>query len=283
MGRREKMLDGIAVADLIGVEIGALDKPLVRKSDGTVYYVDHCDTDTLKTRWKDDTGVNNDALWVDAVWGKSSLGEALSSGHAPNNEVWSGADYVVASHVIEHVPDLVSWLREIGEILRPGGTVRLAIPDKRYCFDYLRKPSTFADVVSEFIRKRRVPGANRILDCTLNMATVDCGKAWRGQIVDSELERVYGVKDAIAIAIDAEVNGAYHDVHCWAFTPDSFAELMHDLAQAELLSFKCEWMVQTLWDDLEFFTCMSDVKDCAEAAASWKVASGNLGPSPQGP
>ena len=282
MGRREKILDGLAVANLIGVEIGALDKPLVRKSDGAVYYVDHCDTDTLKSRWKNDPGVNNDALWVDAVWGQSSLAEALASGHSPNSEKWSGADYVVASHVIEHVPDLVSWLREIDEIVRPGGTVRLAIPDKRYCFDYLREPSTFADVVSEFIRRRRVPGANRILDCTLNMTTIDCGKAWRGQIVDSELERIYTVEDAIAIATDAEVNGSYHDVHCWVFTPESFTGLMHDLARAKLLSFKCEWLVQTVWDDLEFFTCMSRAEDHEEAAASWKAAAGKLEPSPPG-
>jgi predicted SAM-dependent methyltransferase len=35
---------------------------------------------------------------------------------------------VIASHVIEHTPDLVTWLAEIRAILQPNGTLRLAIP-----------------------------------------------------------------------------------------------------------------------------------------------------------
>ncbi len=48
------------------------------------------------------------------------------------------ADLLVASHVIEHVPDLITWLREIASVLKPTGQARLAIPDRRYTFDLLR-------------------------------------------------------------------------------------------------------------------------------------------------
>ena len=37
-------------------------------------------------------------------------------------------DFVIASHVIEYVPEMVSWLQCIGEALRPGGVLNLAIP-----------------------------------------------------------------------------------------------------------------------------------------------------------
>ncbi|MPW20588.1 methyltransferase domain-containing protein [Paraburkholderia sp. CNPSo 3157] len=66
---------------------------------------------------------------TDAIWGKRTLAETLKR----------PVDFIVASHVIEHVPDLITWLRELSHALRPGGQVRLAIPDKRFTFDLLRR------------------------------------------------------------------------------------------------------------------------------------------------
>ncbi|MCY7273284.1 MAG: class I SAM-dependent methyltransferase [Phormidesmis sp. CAN_BIN44] len=64
---------------------------------------------------------------VDYVWGEKSLIDLLET-EAP-------LDYVIASHVIEHVPDFIGWLSEVRGILKPGGILSLAIPDKRQCLD----------------------------------------------------------------------------------------------------------------------------------------------------
>ena len=39
---------------------------------------------------------------------------------------------VYASLVVEHVPDLVTFLNDVASILVAGGEFRLAVPDKRY-------------------------------------------------------------------------------------------------------------------------------------------------------
>ena len=36
---------------------------------------------------------------------------------------------ILASHVVEHVPDLVGYLNQVADILIPGGVLRLAVPE----------------------------------------------------------------------------------------------------------------------------------------------------------
>ena len=243
---------------------------------GTVFYVDHSDTENLKERWASDEKVDLDALHVDAVWGQDTLQDALEKAAQQQGQEWAGADYVVASHVIEHVPDLVSWLREIKETLRPEGVLRLAVPDKRYSFDYLRRLSTLAEVADAFVRKRRVPSGNRILDFTLNVRYIDCAAAWRGEINTNGLESWYTKESSLKLARDAEENGTYHDVHCWVFTPRSFAKLMTELALCGLLEFGCDWLVTTQRDTLEFFVSMRKTATYDEAVASWQRIADSL-------
>ena len=71
-----------------------------------------------------------DILPIDVVLGDRSIAEALVD-HPK-------FDYVVGSHVIEQIPDLVSWFTDVHSILKPDGPFRLAIPDRRFTFDYLR-------------------------------------------------------------------------------------------------------------------------------------------------
>lgn len=207
--------------------------------------------------------------------GGGSLRDALSAA-AVLPEGRDTVAYMVASHVIEHVPDLVTWLREVGDVLGAGGSLRLAVPDKRYTFDYLRRTSTLAEVLDAYVRKRRVPSSMRILDFALNFAAVDCAKAWRGEIVATELVRSVSVDRALAYARAAEDDGTYFDTHCWVFTPATFASLMAELADNGLLEFSCDWLQPTRVNTFEFFVAMKPEPDHRIAASSWCDALGEL-------
>ena len=267
--RRERILEGLNLASSIGVEVGPLDKPLVSKSEGMVYYVDHCDTEALREKWKTDPNVDKSVLRVDAVWGKSTLQEALQ---LASGAKWSGADYLVASHVIEHVPDLVTWLREVRDVLKSDGSLRLIVPDRRFTFDFLRRTTTLSEVADAFVRQRRAPSASRILDFCYGHVHVDCTQAWDGTLKIEDLKRGSDDLSALNLARDAEENGTYHDVHCWVFTPKSFIELMHQMACAGLLEYACEWVLPTKRYTFEFFVAMKPENRRDVVMESWRTA-----------
>ncbi|MGC8160060.1 hypothetical protein ACP3WZ_26405, partial [Salmonella enterica] len=71
---------------------------------------------------------------------------------------------------------------EIAAILKPGGELRLAVPDRRYTFDLLRNESRLHDVLDNYLRKARRPQPHQIIDFCGLSRVVDCAAAWDGAL-----------------------------------------------------------------------------------------------------
>jgi SAM-dependent methyltransferase len=261
--RRHRLLRGLNIPGSVGVEIGPLCWPLVRRSDGgSIIYVDHADTPHLQQKYRNDPHVDvNEIVDVDAVWGQNSLHQAISGRYV---------DYVVASHVVEHVPDLVTWLRELGAVLKPTGEVRLAVPDRRFTFDYFRRESGLPEVLASYIERARVPRPYSILDYGLSAVDVDTLDAWQKRIDGTSARRHHTWEGALHLARDSYENGTYHDVHCWVFTPRSFARLIRELCQMNLLDFACEGFCDTAKNEIEFSVVLRRSRDRDYIAESWR-------------
>jgi SAM-dependent methyltransferase len=260
--RRDKMLANLSVASLNGLEIGALSSPQVTHDEGDIIYVDHVDTETLLKKYGPDQSVDKSKIvHVDAVWGAQSLQECIGA--------TKKVDYVVASHVIEHVPDLITWLAEIHSILRVDGSLRLAIPDRRYTFDILKTETQLQDVLEAYLRRARAPLPRQILEHFGLARIVDCAAAWNGTLNLAKLKPIHGWKEAIHYAQDAIANQTYHDSHCWIFTPVSFANLCIEMAEQDLLRFACEYHIETPRNEFEFYVNMVPCVDKSKIVASW--------------
>ncbi|SIT36287.1 conserved hypothetical protein [Paraburkholderia ribeironis] len=260
--RRNHLLNGLDIQSSVGVEIGPLCCPLVRRSDaGTIIYVDHTDTERLRQKYQNDAHVIADEIVdVDAIWGKNTLHEAIGGRYV---------DYVIASHVVEHVPDLVTWLRELAAVLKPTGEVRLVVPDRRFTFDYFRRESRLPEVLTSYIERARIPHPYSVLDFCLNAVEVNTVEAWQKRIDPQSGGQSHAAEGAIHVARDAFENGVYYDVHCWVFTPRSFAKLMGDLCQLGLLDFACEHFSDTVKNELEFSVILRRSLDRKHIADSW--------------
>lgn len=271
MDRRDMILAGLDMAGLTGIEIGALDRPLVRPGDGPVLYVDHADTPTLRQKYAGDPGVNMDTLVeVDAVWGERTLLEALQARTAIHPGTPLQVDYVIASHVVEHVPDLVGWLSEIHEVLTPTGQLRLAVPDRRFTFDCLREDARLADVLVAHLSGARRPNPHAILDSQLNAALgADFVKLWREDRSAGAPVPQFDWDHTIGVARDA-IAGAYHDAHCWAVTPYSMADIFVSLAEHDLLHLACAKFEDTAPENFEFYLCMVPCDEPDMVAESWR-------------
>jgi len=64
-------------------------------------------------------------------------------------------DFVIASHVLEHVANPLALLVDMHRVLRPGGTVLIMLPDMRRTSDYRRTPTTVEHLVDEYERDVR--------------------------------------------------------------------------------------------------------------------------------
>jgi hypothetical protein len=261
LDRREKLLHGIDVSKKVGMEIGALCRPFLRRADGEVIYVDHADTPTLREKYRHDPNVVLDEIvTVDAVWGENTLAQAVGR----------KVDFVVASHVVEHVPDLIGWLGELRSILKDGGEIRLIVPDKRFTFDYLRCETRLPDVAYASLIKARKPQPHVVFDYIMSVVKLDGGQAWRGEVNAETLEHHHDLDLAQRCAISVAQDNQYVDVHCWVFTPESFALLFAGMAAQGLASFECTNFFDSGLYTNEFFVGLRPSEDARLAEASWR-------------
>ena len=167
-------------------------------------------------------------------------------------------DFVIASHVIEHIPDVVGWLQEVAAILAPGGLLKLVVPDKRYCFDVNRPLTTMADLVDAHLRGLRVPSFRQMYDMAANFIPVDATDLWSGKDVSHQRRTDVGDPDRFAyqFCIEQKQTGAYEDVHCSTFTPSSLVELVRRLQVLDLIPFVIDAVHPTPSGDYEFFATL---------------------------
>ncbi len=60
-------------------------------------------------------------------------------------------DYVVASHVLEHVANPVAALAEWYRVVRPGGLLYLVVPNRRAAWDRDRELTPVAHLLDDFV------------------------------------------------------------------------------------------------------------------------------------
>jgi SAM-dependent methyltransferase len=248
--RRRLLLRGIDASTSLGLELGPLANPVVTRDMGRVRYLDHVDTAALRSRYATHDGFDIEAIVaIDHVIGEGTIVAAVGDA-AP-------FDYIVASHVIEHVPDLVRWLDDIHSVLRPGGLVALAVPDHRRCFDALRSPSVAADIVAAHLTGATVPNARQVYDHYAGAVAWHGHIAWNEEPVFAELVPVHSEDEALARARAVVTTGDYDDVHCWVFTPRSFTTVFEALQRRGLLRFEIDRVSDTVGG--EFFVSLRAV------------------------
>ena len=250
-------LAAIDVAQMRGLEIGPLASPRVRKAEGPVRYVDHASTEELKQKYATDKGMRDrlrDIVDVDYVIGeKTTISEAVAK-DAP-------FDYVIASHVIEHIPDPIGWMDDLTHALRTGGILSLVIPDKRYCFDINRSLTEVSDLVDANLRQLRQPSYRQAYDFYAKAINgmVEPAAVWAGT-ADYSLAVREDFDDPDVAALDAcrrmQNSDEFVDVHCHVFTPDSFLGLVEKLVQLDLIDYEVAAFSPTEPNNLEFFVSL---------------------------
>ncbi len=146
-------------------------------------------------------------------------------------------DWIIASHVIEHTPDLVGFLNDCETLLKDDGVISLVIPDKRYCFDHFRPVTGLARVVDSYFNKNTIHTPGEVAEYYLNVVSKNGVIAWDVS-VDGEYELVHTLSEATHGMELVRNDDVYIDVHGWCFVPHSFRLMIHDLNSLGLISLK---------------------------------------------
>lgn len=278
MDRRTAMLGGVELAATRGLEIGPRNAPLVAKSDGDVRYVDYASVEEIRAAW-DKPHLIDPATFVDVdlVWGETPLGELAG---AP-------VDYIVASHVIEHVPDLAGWLGELHGALKPDGLLGLAVPDRRFTFDLFRPESSLAEVVEAHLLGYRRPSIRQIFDAHALSRPNVAAEAWTSDPKARLAPMREKYRKALALAEDLLARPRYIDTHCWVFTPCSFLDLCDGMAELGWFPYRIEALLPTERGELEFHVRLrraaaDDPAAIAASIAQARAALAQAEPAPEG-
>jgi len=238
-----------------GLEIGPSHRPVAAKRDGfNVRILDHLDAASLRDKYASH-GVDTAAIEeVDYVWNGQPLDELVAGGRFA---------WIIASHVIEHVPDLVGFLNACERILAPGGVLALAVPDKRYCFDCERENSSIGRVIDVAYAQSTNHSPGTAAEYFLKVRRKGGQIAWDERHTGA-LEPVHGLQDALH-AMAKVREGHYLDLHAWVFTPDSFRQIIRDLHDLRLIELQEKYFHTTR--GCEFFvTLVKPLSDSRPAA-----------------
>ncbi|TAJ69911.1 MAG: methyltransferase domain-containing protein [Phenylobacterium sp.] len=221
MDRAEVLAALIDPARQRGLEIGPLDRPMVTRAMGQVEYVDRASRAGLVAAYHGHEVDSARILEIDHVWGEQSLLDCVGGARV--------YDYVLASHVIEHVPDVFGWLGEIASVLADGGLAVFFVPDKRHTFDARRPVSTGGEFVDAFVRGLRRPDARQVFNHVYDTRDLDAPPLGEAELTERARQ---------GLDLARRTGGEYLDAHCWVFTPRSLVDALDLASRLDLLPFE---------------------------------------------
>jgi predicted SAM-dependent methyltransferase len=122
-----------------GLEIGALHHPLRLYKGARAQYLDRLPVEELRRLYP---GLGNEIqVNVDIVDDADTLCTIEDAQY----------DFVIASHVVEHCRNPIGAIENMLRVLRPDGTIFLAIPDKRFTFDAPRPITPYEHIARDYM------------------------------------------------------------------------------------------------------------------------------------
>jgi hypothetical protein len=221
----------------IGLEIGAYDLPMIEPDEGSCEFADYRSTEELTalsaTVPGHDSGFIADVKY-DLKKGYVIIGRKF--------------DWIVAAHVIEHIPDVIGWLKNLADLLIDRGLVFLIIPDKRFTYDFHRHETTVSEFVDAHRRRLTRPSFIQAFDHAFySSKSVTADVIWSGGLPNPPR-----CDYTAAFEFASRAESEYVDTHCSTFTPDSFFVVMSHLCRENVIPFGVEEVRSTQGNQIDF-------------------------------
>lgn len=235
-----------------GLEIGPLFQPLIPRDAADVSYADVFDREALVAHYDTNPNVTLETVpELDYVLWDGERVRTIDEAAKPG----APFDWVYASHVVEHVPDVIGWLRQIEAITADDGHLILVVPDRRYSFDAHRPPTTVGQMLQAYESGDVVPSVRAVYDHHRSAVNATARELWRGAEpgYDARIHDLGYVNRQLEKARDGE----YVDCHVWTFTDKDFVEVIDELREMNLTSWWVKDILPTPEKQLEFYVVLA--------------------------
>ncbi|MGJ0395948.1 MAG: methyltransferase domain-containing protein [Methylocystis sp.] len=226
MSRRDDILKH-AAKDARGIELGPYFSPLAAKRDGyNCLYLDVFDTETIKRRAAADPFLTPEqAAQVEPI---DLVGDAMRIDELCRDAGETESfDYIISANNFEHLPNPIRFLQACGRVLKQGGFLSIVVPDKSGCLDFYRPRTSLSAWIEAFFEERERPTDAQIFE-QVSMIARGAGEEASAAGFSFVAER--NLREAFDdwARKRVEDDETYFDVHCSAFTPNSFRLLLTD-------------------------------------------------------
>jgi SAM-dependent methyltransferase len=257
MERTQRLLRSLT-KDARVIEVGPSFNPLAPKRDGwNTFVIDHASREDLIAKYSAHTAVDTAQIEeVDFVWQGGSLADAVPA------DQHGTFDAFIASHVIEHTTDVVTFLKAAETLIRPDGIIILAVPDKRKCFDFYRHPSTTGDALAAFLEKRTRHDTRTHFEYVMRTVHKGGAPGWHGN--DTREGVIACSFDQANQQLELAARPEYIDAHNWVFVPSSFRLMLMELAAMGYLDLRVEEIAEA--EATEFYAWLRKGKEALTSA-----------------
>lgn len=231
--REEKILHLIS-RDMKILEIGPSYNPIAPRSRGwNSFSLDHCTQEELKAKYRGQQAVDR-VEHVDYVWNRGPLETAVPV------EEHGSFDAIIASHIIEHMPDPIGFFLSASVLVGGNGILSLVIPDKRTMFDFFKPVTLTSDYLMARYLSRTRHSKKTAFDNIAYNVSESGDVAWFPRVVGSFGFFGTNVLADAKHAFDntsEDDSSEYVDFHGTVYTPSSFSLIVLELGQLGILPF----------------------------------------------
>ena len=209
----------------LGIEIAPWINSLASKAKGyNCLTLDVFDKERLISNALSDPNIPNEL--VNLIENVDFVGSACDIETIVSNKHRLGSfDYIISSHNFEHLPNPILFLQGCSKVLKSGGVLSMALPDKRVCFDYFRPHSITTDWLEAYFEKRTRPTAKQLFTQTaLHSRYCREGNESLSFELSDDPENIVPFETLREAFQNWEnfqkwPDETYRDAHCWTFTP----------------------------------------------------------------
>lgn len=256
IGVRKKAAEYIVNHNSRILELGPLNRCLLdRKKFKNYYFADIRSTEEIKELYEGNEYLEKTGLSVD-LQTIIDIDFVIKKSYKDTFKGVEKFDYIIVSHVLEHIPNLLYFFEDIQNILKSNGEIIILYPDRRFCFDSQRTDSSFSDVYDVYVNSGKNV-ARRVLDFFTNVVSENNPrKFWdtKYKVSSNKTDRDY--KKNLKIYKEVSTGENQGDVHYWPFSDYAFIKFLFDANKYGFLPFGVKYFIPTQINTQEFLVIL---------------------------